>query len=544
MGINVINNASSQEVRLATSPTGAITVGDVVVNTESGYAQTASTALTVAQNNNTTTGANSIFSSSYVKNGGYGQSSDSALPVSCQMSNGLFAYSFTGNGSSSTTGVVVSLQNLAGATVSAPIVVNSTNTICVNGVRAIPNAGFVIAFSNNSTSRLQFAIYSNTGAVVKAPTNVSSGSFTFTQQGYYNFNVLSNGNIVFVYRFSSGSYYQIFDSSGNVVLAETLIEAGVNPLGIGVTLQQSGNFVISYFRTAATSGFAFGRYSPVGVLQGSLTTLSGSGSNFLNVGNMDYICTELTNGNLVFQTCDASQRPSLYIYTSTGTLILSQPYFLGDVTYQTVSYIRSACFMPIVATSSGFLAIGAASNGNYFVLNDFNGNAITAVKNTSFNPSFQYTTSTNFSFYVLNLGNVGFALFASTQNGCGSNFVGLWCMNTNGTLIGSSVVLNTSGPLWAGYQMILTSDGSAAVSYNIPSTGATYFWTYAIQRKSIIGVAQESIAANSTGRVATAGTYSTNQNFTTGGAFNQTAATVPGARGTIVGANAILFGLT
>jgi hypothetical protein len=351
--------------------------------------------------------------------------------------------------------------------------------------------------------------------------------------------VLSNGNIVFCYRSGTDMRYAIYSSTGTVVLAETTIEAACSPIGMCVTPQSSGNFVIAY---NMSSTMKFARYNASGTLQGTLTSVSNGTAGYLNYGNLDYLCVELTNGNLVFQVADTNAYPRYAVYTSAGVLVTANDYIYNSSSYQTTSYFTGSATTAIVATSSGFIVMGKGSGNPYFVLYDNNGIALTSIKATAYSPGFNYATTGNYAMYVSNLGNAGFAVYVGNQNGCSQTVNVLWCMDSNGNNVGSAVVLQTSSTIAYNQCMILTADGSVAFQYSFNSN--MYFGTYAVQKKAIIGVAQETIAANSSGRIATYGTYTINQNFASGGNFDNRTTTPVGTRGSVAGTSAVLFGMS
>jgi len=244
MGINVLSNASSQEVSI---PSGtAITSGDLVVNTEAGPAYPASTALSVAQNNNTTAGASAISAIATITGSNYGATSTAAFPCMAQLTNGTVVFAYSGNGTTYTTGINVVFKNMNGGNPVATVVPTSATNSYTPIVRALPNGGVVVAWIS-SAGAFSYAIYTSAGAVTKAATTIATSVSSPQNIGYYTMNVLTGGNIVFAYNKSNAMAYQIIDSSGNAVLAETTIEAASTPVDICIRPLSAGGFVISYF---------------------------------------------------------------------------------------------------------------------------------------------------------------------------------------------------------------------------------------------------------------------------------------------------------
>lgn len=114
-----------------------------------------------------------------------------------------------------------------------------------------------------------------------------------------------------------------------------------------------------------------------------------------------------------------------------------------------------------------------------------------------------------------------------------------------GDIVGSRVNFtgDTTIPIYNQYG-ILTSDGSFFGNFYWSSSESTYAASYSLQRKSVIGVARNSVSANGTVRVSTVGTFTLNSSYGFGGAFDQRTATIPGTRGSVLGTSAVLFGLS
>lgn len=543
MGINTLTNLSTQEI---TASAGAsITSGDLLVNTESGSIFGASNALTIAQNNNTTAGASAITAVTAGPNT-YGYQDAYPQKNIAQLTNGTICYAYTGNGTSNTTGVSLQYKTMNGGNNVATISVTTNSSLYFPVVRALPNGGVVVAYTDGSASTFRYAIYTSAGATTKAVTTVGTVLDSPSQGSYQAMQVLTGGNIVFAYRRSGGMYIAIVDSSGTNVLTESLVEASSNPDPVVIRPQSGGGFILFYRRTAATAAWKFGRYNSSGTLQGSLTNIStGGNATSLSGGDPDNFCTELSNGNLLFMTADSTNYPRFSIYDSSGTSVKSATSIFNNTGLDTSTYLRQNRIPGVcVFANGGFAFVTNGSSRFYTTTYDNTGGQLIGATQTS-----QSTSGTSDQ-YWLQLFDMGsnFAIFSYNYlSGCSTTYyVYLFVSNkTTGTTAGSLVNLNSSISSLVVYQpgAVLTSDGSIALTFT-DGTPKVWWGTYAIQRKSIIGVAQSTASTGGTVRIGTLGTYTVNNSYATGGAFDQRTATVPGAKGIVAGTTAVMFGLS
>lgn len=542
MGINVISNTSTQEVRGVAAAT--IAAGDLVTNLESGSVAPASTSLTIAQNNNTTAGPSAISAVDFLVSGTY-YGNQTAVAYSCmaQMSNGVIAYSYTGNGANNVnSNLTLAFKNLQGGN-PYPSVIVTGSTAYVSIVRSIPSVGAIVVWNDGS---VRFAIYSLTGTEIKANTQIASTSVS-SGNTYYNANVLTNNNTVIAYRktTSNNLAFSIYDTTGTIVGTEVTVEASVNAQNIVVTPQSNGGFVIMYYTSGGVTKFA--RYNASGTLQGSITTL-GSTSSYLTAGNTDLLCTELANGNLLFVYANPNAFPVFQVYTSAGVQVKSQT-GIHNATYDDNTYNTIYVIPGIAKTASGFTFVSKGNNTTfYFSTFDNSGSNILALKATTYSVSTSQQNYSYHSLYAFSLGSSIAVYFGYGSWACGPlDGVVLFCFNsTSGANVGSGVTIRaqTSGIYYYAHQAILTADQSIALGYVWQANNSQiYFGTYAVQRKSIIGVAQEAIATNSSGRIATIGTYTTNQTFAISSNFDQRTATIPGTKGTVVSNSVVMYGM-
>ncbi len=538
MGVNVINDTSSQDIRMPAA--AAISSGDLIINTESGKASVASAGLTISQNNNTTAGPSALWAnnalSSYTSSSGQNPTS----PNIVQLSTGGIALALRGDQSSSSSSTLkIFFRNQLGGVPYFNVTVSSA-TIDNQIIRSMGSVGFVVAWVESSTT-LKFAIYSNTGTAIKAATTVSTVASSNLR--YFNVNVLTNNYVVISYNRGGTLYFIIYDTAGNVSVAETTVEAS-SATNISVRPLSSGGFVIYYYTTAAK----FGRYNSSGVLQGSLTAISGSSSLF-DFADQTQTCLELTNGNLLFLFLDSSNWPQFAIYNSSGSSVKTATDVLGSTVTRNTGYVSNSQFPGVCVTSSGFTIFTKGTSQWYYASFNSAGSNLIGFATAGGGISESSTNTAVNTLQAFDLGNAGFAVYTKTYNTtcCGVNYSSsLFCSSLTGVLIGNRVNFQTASSTVIQNQYgILTSDGSFFGNYwHSGGSGQLYVQSYAVQRKSVIGVARNSVSAGGTVRVSTVGTFTLNSSYGAGGTFDQRSATVPGTKGTVLGTSAVLFGLS
>lgn len=543
MGINVLNNTSSQEVILTAG--SAIASGDLIVNAESGSAQVASSVLSIAQNNNATSGP-SVLSALTAPRGYGAYSSPNSLwnQNICQLSTGNLVMVSSGDGSASqVTPITIIFKNIVGGAPYGVISISETiGTASALRVYSLGSNGFVVLWTNSSAA-LRYAVYSNTGTVISAPATIATlNSASSTAQ--YNVGVLTNYDFVVCYRKATSNDFAFsrFNYSGTLQGAETTVEAASSPTAMMVLPQSNGGFYTYHFRSSATASFKFARYNSSGTLQGSLTSLGTSTG--LTTGNQNNLAIELSNGNVVFQHYGSASTVAYSVYSSTGSAVISDQSV--DTTTQLTNQIQ-----PMVAKATGgFSILGFTTNApsnHYLYTYDNNGANLTFRVSVAYS-STTYNTTSNYGNILFDLGNLGYAIFTQVAySSCGTFYGGyLWVFDATGATIGTPLIwYSPASTAINNFWAILTSDGSLAFKFTINTTTNSYdqWAVYALQKKSIIGVAQSSVSANASVRVATIGSYTLNANYAVGASFDKRSSTPPGTRGTVAGTSAVLFGM-
>lgn len=541
MGINVLNNTSSQEI--ITTAGANLTSGDLIINAESGFAFTASSALTIAQNNNTTAGTSALTSN---RNTGsadyYGYYFSGNRGRNCQLSNGTLVTVYNGNGTSdASANVNIVFKTLLNGAPVSPISISQSN-VYWSLVRAL-SSGFVVLWAN-AANELRFAIYDNNGTAVLSNTLVSSGIANYSEVSSFDVKVTSNNEIVIAYSISgtNGIRFKRYNSSGVLQGTETTVEAASFSSILAINTDTSGGFWI-YYLNSTNSIWRLARYNSSGTLQGALTTVV-SNSTEIRYGDLDSLTTRLTGGNVVLIGPGASSStPHVYVYNSSGTSITSINFAASNSTYAFTQSIPGVCL-----TGTGFTIFsrGTSSSG-FFWIYSANGGELQGRTQTSYTSWGSGGTGTYETYSELfSLGNAGYAVLNGYYDGGAQTYLTLLCFNSSGTTVGSATVpVNTSGTRFGQIASLLTSDGSVAYTYTF-NTGNSQnvYGMYAVQRKSVIGVAQNTASANSSVRIATTGSYTINSDFFAGGNFDQRTATVPGTKGTVTGTSAVLFGMS
>lgn len=520
MGINVIS-ASTADVRM---PAGsAITAGDLVINSE-GAAVKASTALSIAQQNNTTTGLQAIYPvTSY--GGNYGDASNYALRNICEAGDGSILQVFTGNGTISSTGVQLVTRSLAGAVASTAVAVSSAASCICPRIKQVSSGTVVIAWVEVAV--LKFAIYNNNGTVATSTATVTS--LPNGASPYWNMSVLANGDIVFAYNkiTSLNTTFARYNSSGVLQGSEVIVESAANTTGgICVLPQTGGGFIVYYYRSAAAVNWNFARYNASGVLQGTLTTVSTGSPAAMSYGEFDHLAIELSNGSIVFQWNATAHNHS--IYTSAGVFVTT---VVTDPRSPTLNNAWGLLPSPsggfATFTNTGTTLLFRLFNSSGQVLNTYDFGMVAASGGL-------VASRTTQGYCVLSSyfdGDTGYSAQLASMSAIGANIGSIITVSPNATSAnrGLCLVRHSSGPQLIGFK-------------NTGATGYQEFAVYNPDKTSVIGVALESVSVGAICRVSTKGTYTINQALT-GGSFDQRTATVPGTKGSVAGSTAVLYGM-
>jgi hypothetical protein len=533
MGINTTSNINQQAVIRALAG-GTITSGDLVTNSEQGKVLKSYAALGIANENITTAGCSAIKAPAPMETNANYTIDIKMNDFVCELENGNIVFLYSGNGSSASSNLQFRIRNILGADVISKVTVTSDTSIGGYSIHKLNSTKFVVVWNTSST--IKFAIYNNDGTVAVAATTVDSMSST--AYNYWAIDVTPNGNFIIAYAelTTLNATFRRYDPSGVLQGSETIVESNCNPYHFEVLGCSNNDFIIYYYRSTATAGMKFARYNSSGVIIGSLTTVGSSSANAIPYGDKSIF--ELSNGNLVFVFGEGSSYPDLQIYNSSNATVGS----LIDLGVSVVTSLRPA----IVPLDSGdFAVITQYSTTSHLSTYDATGKNVLPVRSlTASGLNGGTTSTTGTAIKAFNLGASGFVIYRiSYANSDGSYDAAIFTCTPLGGSVGNAVILrgDNGNPILAS-SAILHSSGNIVGTFKEP--GALYIadFYYNTARKSILGVALESKTVGQTIRIATEGTYTINQQFSAGGVFDSTTATVPGCKGSVIGTTATLRG--
>jgi hypothetical protein len=536
MGFNTLTNSSQEIVSVVAG--SAVAAGDLVTYSEAGGVAPSSVALGLTIENTTTAGMSVVYpltAQTAAIDGG----TPNMAKTACELGDGNVAFAFSGDGSIGTNNVNLMITTATLSAVSGRLAVAAITSVTAIRVLKISSTQFVVSWLQAS-SVLRFVVCNNNGTVAVAAVTVASlaGSSVST----WNVSPLAGGNFVFAYHKSTNDCaFSIFNPSGVLQGSETTVEAGGTPYYLAICGCANGDFAISYYRSAATNAYKAARYTASGVIIGSLVTLVNAGAS-LNYGDPSNGIIELANGSLVFATTGGSDAsPDFHIRTSAMVAVVS-------IDPGALVFTDSEC-PQLIALDAGFSALGRSKSNNGTYLITYTNAGIVASKSASISLGVTGAGSSSGSsgtgVSASRVGAFGYAVARVGYESGGGNYdLNIGVMSPAGVLIGSAIAIRAAG-VAANYGVctFLHSSGVFIGSY-VDSTSSSRFFNFAYNpvRRSLLGVAAETKTAGQVVRVQTKGTFAINQTFPMGGVFDQTAAVVPGTKGSISGTTAILRG--
>jgi hypothetical protein len=535
MGINVISNTQSQELQLVATST--VNSGDLITLTDGGQPYIVSNALTLAQNNVTTTGASAISAYASRLPSFYGfQSTLDLGQTAVQLGNGIVAVVHQGNGSTVSTGVRVSYFSQAFGGFQPMTTVSSFSGIQSSKIIRLSSSKFVVGYTDGTS--VYARVINNDGTT--ASTEITVNATTSSNSGagaFYNIFRLSDTRFVVAYNktTTAGGYFKIYDDTGTIVGAEVLIEAGGAEFFEFLLHSTTGEFWIKWKRYAATQSHRFARFNSSGVMQGSVVTIANLSNVFAQ--NMWSSIYELSNGNVLIFCPEGSGYPDMYTYSSTGNSVASNNSWHTN----NASIAVSGGCPAMVVNSDGTFWLATITSSATARFAKFNNslNNITVVQGV---PTFIVNSGNGYGTLRMFLaGSSGFFISVSGYNGSVYS-ASILAIDSAGSIIGSKIDLFTGGGnLYGSTAIRLDSGAIAAIASNSQNTVSAGL--YNTGRKSIIGVSQQTVSSGATFRCATNGTFTINNPPANPGYFDNRTATPGGCRGTLAGTTAVLFGL-
>ncbi|MBC7861136.1 MAG: hypothetical protein H7Z39_20630 [Burkholderiaceae bacterium] len=514
---------------------GAIDANELVTLYEDGKVRKTSIALGVALENNTTAGlTNAYLSAADAGNNSYLTSLQECVAA---LSDGNFAYAYSGDGSTQAANVNVKIKTPTGGTV---LTITASTDSSINQVKILPLAGrFVLLWGFNTVS-LKYAVYSNDGTQIKAPALLAT--VMAASAGYWAAAALTNDTFAVQYSKtgSAGVCFQRFDNAGIAAGAEVVVEAGAIASISHATLAcANGDFIVYYCRNTVTTTYKFARYSAAGAVVIALTSMN-THTTALTSGGGGYhqSIAELPNGNIVFIACStlavASSYPYAHVYTAAGAFIRAVGYPTSTV------YTLASTITPVIATADGFAVIGWTNDSNIYLRTYDQAGFL---RNGPVGILLNHSINAAFSIAAFESGNSLSFVVSGNNSGNGTFILKAWSTDLQGVLKGSALTVETvdgNGKQLTGAVM----SANKILAFTYKQVADTNFRTYRCTRCSVLGVTQSGAADGGTLPVATKGSYQLASNYSAGGTFDQRTAVVPGTKGFVAGQSAVLLGYT
>ena len=551
MGRNVSGSSFLDQVGgISLIASSAISAGDLVSNNETGYAtrSLAHFSMTPTQENNTVGGNNALKTVAPLvgaTGSGVGNQSTMKGPFIAELGNGNIVHVYTGNGTTANTNLNAVIRSVNGNDIvsAAVIGVISTDTAIYCAVRKLNATQFVIAWNSNST--LKFAVLNNDGTIAVSATTVAtlygSGSAI-----YWAFNVTTSGQIVLAYSLvtSSDMVFKRYNAAGVLQGSETVVESGANSgSGINVLSCANGDFVISYKRSAATAAYKFARYNASGTIQGALTTILTASSD-ITYGAVIQSAIELAGGNIVFQTSNNTSAAyrQISIYNASNALV--KTFDIGNDAGYGLSTSGYSEYLGMCANRNGSFAIASVNGGSVgIIVLSPDGFVIKPATNLDLGMTLLGNNPVS-GILLFSLDNAGYAVVRGAYNNTGTQReIYQTCITPDLALLGSAVALFPAASAAAtDVSAILTSANILVTSFYYPGNGIRAAY-YQVCKRSITGVALNSVSAGGTVCLATKGTMPINQQNVIGAIFDNRAQAVIGVKATIVGSNIVMNGV-
>jgi len=210
------------------------------------------------------------------------------------------------------------------------LAVNNTNTGCMRGV-GLANGGFVLAFGNN-TSDVSFRAYDATGVGQFAWVTLTafSNAATTAQNPSWGLAARSDNTYLLTGQSTTASTYNytIYNYAGTAVVAPTtfttVLAGGTNGKTDCATLSDGTTFVIAYAGQTATStqGWNF-RFLPTGNVLSSAFFLQGNFNSSTPNATANYVRVwPLSSNRFLITGVDGNSAGAYAVFNSSGTPLL------------------------------------------------------------------------------------------------------------------------------------------------------------------------------------------------------------------------------
>lgn len=507
-----------------------VVANNLILAAEDGTAYKANPLLSLAQLNNNTAGAVAVASKVPATPGSYYRLSPSAMRNTVAFPTGEVLYAFTGNGTTTTTNVNLSVRNITAGEVKAPVVVSTDVTCNLVGVEQLTGNLAVVWWLQAST--INFAIYDKTGTLVTAET--TGPVIVGTTRNTVCCRALANGDFVFFYQASGTSAkFTRYNSAGVAQGSETTVDASAAPVAVNVIALAAGGFVCHYYRGAATTGWKFARYNASGTIQGSLVTAPDSYQQGGTHANYDQTGIELATAGYIaiMRRSSAASNPwYVDIYNDSNVLQVSINVQPNGNNPDNIGSIAKC--------SGGFVTI---LSGQYCRRFAENGGQIGAEVSVTSIAAISYSNADTYSSTWIEPVASGFAVLRQADNGT-IRALQFAVLDPGFTLRGSLVTIQTSGGTVVWGPCLTMLSGLALVSNGLDDTTSPVMSSFLVSRTSVFGACQASVSKGSLATVAAVGSFNLTDTYTSGGAFDVRTNTAPGNRGTVAGSSALFLG--
>ena len=532
-----IASTQTDDLGVVTMTAGAtIAAGDLVINTDGGRAVKANVDLAFSTNNSTTAGATTISASSnFESSGSYGPNTGYRYRSSCELSNGNIVHTYAGDGTTQSSDVNFVVRNIGNGTVISRVKVSTDASVACTRVSSLPGQNkFVVAWAFSTTVKAR--IYNNDGTPVAAEFEVFTDSQSSTPE-YWTLSHLSNGEFVIL---RNGSVnpdplsFRRYNSSGTLQGSTTAVEASSNAFYFSVCPLAAGGFVVGWY-SAQNNRSSISKYDSSGVRVGSQVNIASSGTNLARGNFDDNNVIELSGGKIVKIYANNSTS-YLHAYLCNSDLSL-----ISNINLTSNAPNSSTTWPGLCRFGSGFATV-IWSSGSIRLLTfsdaggNISNNAVSGGNSAGSNSVAMCGPDATY------FGGGFFGVFNVGNNDDSTSYDQKYLVcDMSGATSGSVIVVQTSNSQTSIYSFF--TSGNIHVSRKVMSSQPSSY-TINNLRKSVVGVALNSVSADGSVRLTTKGTYQLTSNYSSGGNFDNRATVVPGTKGNVIGSTANLFGMT
>jgi hypothetical protein len=315
---------------------------------------------------------------------------------SAKLTNGNIVIVYLGAVSTITQRPYFKIISETGTVVVADTVINTTSTFNGNtgtiSVCALSGGGFTVGWYQNTNQYFAHAIYSNTGAVVKAATN-DTGITISTAASYVNLSARPDGSWIVSAVSTVLIRFRIYSATGTAITGwiNSGLDNGTNGYQFELVVRADNSFVIFYPTSVAGLFYSVWDSSGTNTTFGTITVNNPvsrdawGGASLLTNGNI--IITWGQGSEVYYAQLDAANNPSTPAFFSTlastgvANISFARPIALSNANYCIVyrpfynvnqnqySYVLNYIFVnttnTIISSSTGTIIYSAVMGGQY-----------------------------------------------------------------------------------------------------------------------------------------------------------------------------------